>query len=256
MATLGRRLPPRPVPARAEPTGYAAPGDRAARGKSCRSKAPRSSHAAWEPPPDRQRSDCAARRASSGARTGARADPLRTHVGVTVCVLSGCGVRDGLGPGRYAADRHSGAALRRRASGQLRRIRVAGAAVAVRPRRLRRDAARTVGMGREATGGERSCRGSRQRLQAETAGGDDPAIGRRVPTRDPPVRHDEDAGRLVPRGPTSANCRSYCARRATEARSSGSTRRSRRAGEKTAPAHSRSSPFRTTASCASGPTPR
>src|SRR6266536_3765340 len=54
MATLGRRLPPRPVPARAEPTGYAAPGDRAARGKSCRSKAPRSSHAAWEPPPDRR----------------------------------------------------------------------------------------------------------------------------------------------------------------------------------------------------------
>ncbi len=184
-----------------------------------------------------ERSDCAARRASSGARTGARADPLRTHVGFAVRVLSGRGVRDGLGPRRYAADRHSGSALRRRASGQLRRIRVAGAAVAVRPQRLRRDAARTVGMGREATGGERSCRRSRQRLQAQTAGGDDPANGRRVPTRDPPLRHDEGPGRLVRAG-------------------SGSTRRSPKAGERTAPAHSRSLPFGAAASCASGPTPR
>ena len=54
MATLGRRPPPQPSPARPEPGGYAAPGDRAASGKSCRSKAPRSSHAAWEPPHDRR----------------------------------------------------------------------------------------------------------------------------------------------------------------------------------------------------------
>jgi uncharacterized protein (DUF2252 family) len=53
MATLGRRLPPGSLPARAAPTGYA-PGDRAARGKSCRAQAPRSSHAAWEPPPHRR----------------------------------------------------------------------------------------------------------------------------------------------------------------------------------------------------------
>jgi len=54
MATLDRQLPPGPLPARVAPTAYAAPADRAATGKSRRSKAPRSSHATWEPPPDRR----------------------------------------------------------------------------------------------------------------------------------------------------------------------------------------------------------
>jgi len=55
MDTLGRMLPRRPSesPGRTAAAEYVAPADRAARGKSCRSKASRSSHALWEPHPDR-----------------------------------------------------------------------------------------------------------------------------------------------------------------------------------------------------------
>ena len=98
------------------------------------------------------------------ATARARADSLRADVDLAVRLLSGCGVCHGLGPGRFAAHRHSGAALRRCASGQLRRLRLAGAAVAVRPQRLRRDPSRAVGMGREAAGSERRRRGPRERL--------------------------------------------------------------------------------------------
>ena len=111
------------------------------------------------------RSHRAAGGAGDGTGAGARADPLRTDVGLAVCLLPRCGVRHGLGPGRFAADRPARAALRRCASGQFRRLRLAGAAVAVRPQRLRRDASRPVGMGREAFGGQRCRRRPREWLR-------------------------------------------------------------------------------------------
>ena len=55
MATTGRRPAPRAPapPAPLAPAPYVSPADRAAKGKSCRSEAPRSSHAAWEPHAER-----------------------------------------------------------------------------------------------------------------------------------------------------------------------------------------------------------
>ena len=55
MARTGRNPAPRAPPPRAPaaPAPYLPPADRAARGRSCRSETPRSSHAAWEPRADR-----------------------------------------------------------------------------------------------------------------------------------------------------------------------------------------------------------
>jgi len=54
MTTIGHKPGRAPgPPARAAPARYIPPADRAARGKSCRSETPRSSHAAWDAPADR-----------------------------------------------------------------------------------------------------------------------------------------------------------------------------------------------------------
>jgi uncharacterized protein (DUF2252 family) len=56
MPAAGRTFPVRPSesPARTAAPGYVPPAERAASGKSCRSKVPRESHAVWEPRPDRR----------------------------------------------------------------------------------------------------------------------------------------------------------------------------------------------------------
>ena len=58
------------------------------------------------------RSDHPARGAGGRPRAGARPDPLWADVGFAVCLLSGCGIRDGRGFVAHAANRHSGSALR------------------------------------------------------------------------------------------------------------------------------------------------
>ena len=65
------------------------------------------------------------------------------------------------------AERHPGAALRRRAPLQLRRLRRARPPPRLRPQRLRRDPARPVGVGREAARGE--LRDRRPRSTASSA---------------------------------------------------------------------------------------
>ena len=60
---------------------------------------------------------------------------------------------------------HHRAALRRRPPVELRRVRLAGAPADVRHQRLRRDAARPVGVGRQAAGGELRDRRPRPRLR-------------------------------------------------------------------------------------------
>ena len=73
-------------------------------------------------------------------------------------------------PGRDAALRPDRAVLRRRAPVELRRVRLARAAPRFRPQRFRRDAARAVGVGRQAAGGEHVDRRARQRLRRKDAG--------------------------------------------------------------------------------------
>ena len=61
----------------------------------------------------------------------------------------------------------AGAVLRRRAPVELRRVRLARAAAGVRPQRLRRDAPRAVGVGRQAPGREHADRRAGQRLSVK-----------------------------------------------------------------------------------------
>ena len=100
----------------------------------------------------------------------ARPDPLRPDAGLAVHVLPGRRADHGGRPGRHPAVRHHRAALRRRAPVELRRVRVARAPAAVRHQRLRRDASRPVGVGRQAAGGELRGRGPRARVLAPPIG--------------------------------------------------------------------------------------
>ncbi len=120
---------------------------------------------ATSPPRAAPRPDQAARAPGKDARAGARADPLRAHARLAVHVLSRSGADHGQRPRGDAALGASGAVLRRRAPVELRRVRLARAAAGVRRQRLRRDAARAVGVGRQAPGGEHADRRAQQRLR-------------------------------------------------------------------------------------------
>ena len=67
-------------------------------------------------------------------------------------LLSGCCATDGRGPGHHADVGAVGAAVRRRAPVQFRRVRLAGAASGLQCQRLRRDPARPVRVGRQTDG--------------------------------------------------------------------------------------------------------
>ena len=121
--------------------------ERVARGKAARGEVPRSTHAAWEPPKDRQKPGRAARGAGADARAGAGADPLRADARVAVHVLPGRGLPDGVRPVGSAPHRPAHAAVRGRASVELRRLRGARPAARVQHQRLRRDAARARSSG-------------------------------------------------------------------------------------------------------------
>ena len=88
-------------------------------------------------------------------------------------------------------------ALRRRAPLELRRLRIARASAAVRPERLRRDAARAVRVRREAHGRELHDRGAQQRLHEGRRARRDPRLGEGLPRGDGGVRADADDGHLV-----------------------------------------------------------
>ena len=87
--------------------------------------------------------------------------------------------------------------VRRCASVELRRVRLAGAEAAVRPERLRRDPAGAVRVRRETDGGQLHDRGAQQRvLQGRHARGD-AGVGGGLPGGDGGVRADADDGHLV-----------------------------------------------------------
>ena len=95
--------------------------------------------------------------------TGSGAGAARADGGLAVHLLPGRGEDHGRRPGRHP-DRGLGrAAVRGRAPVELRRVRLPGAATAVRPERLRRDPARPVRVRREADGGEFHHRRQEQR---------------------------------------------------------------------------------------------
>ena len=172
-----RRRRPKAAGLRAEPVragsryGLAmdAP-ERAAAGKAARSEAPsllpRRLGAARGP--GRPGRDPRAPGGLAGPRAGA--DPLRADVGLALRLLPRRRRGDGRRPRRHPRLRAAGAGLRRRPPVQLRRLRGARPPPRLRPQRLRRDAARALGVGRQAARRQLRDRRPRQRLQAQAAG--------------------------------------------------------------------------------------
>ena len=97
-----------------------------------------------------------------GGHTGtrARADPLRAHARLALHLLPRRRPDHGVRPGHHASVRSDRPDLRRCPPEQLRTVRVTRAGDDVRRQRLRRDAARALGMGPQAAG--RECRHRRE----------------------------------------------------------------------------------------------
>ena len=144
-----------------------ADGDFAARaevGREARRRTPRSAHEGWAPPPDR--SDPVTLIEEQATTRVPELVPIR-HARMMVSPFTFYRGAALLMAADLAGTPTSGitdADLRRRAPVELRRLRHARAHADLRHQRLRRDAARPVGVGREATGGELRGRRPQSRL--------------------------------------------------------------------------------------------
>ena len=177
--------------------------ERKARGKASREQAPPSSHAGWKPAADRP--DPVALLEEQNATREPDLVPVR-HGRMLVspftfyrgaAKIMAADLKD---TPRAGLDRP---ALRRRAPVELRHVRVARADAAVRPERLRRDAARSVRVRREAYGRELHDRGAQQRLHQGRDTRRDARIREGLPRGDGRVRADAHHGHLV-RAPVRA----------------------------------------------------
>ena len=159
---------------------------------------PRSSHAEWEPAPAR-RDPVAVLEEQAQTRVPELVpirygrmlvSPFTFYRGAAALMaadLAGC-----------AADGAAGAALRRRAPVELRRVRGPRPAADLRRQRLRRDAARAVRVGRQAARGELRGRRARSRIRRQAARrAVNLAVGAVLPRGDARVRRDADARPLV-----------------------------------------------------------
>ena len=142
--------------------------ERAARGKAARAEVPRSSQAEIEFPERRDPIALLEEQAVSRVpelvpiRYGRMlVSPFAFYRGGALIMAADLVADAELGSAR--------AAVRGRASVELRRVRLAGAEPGVRHQRLRRDGAGPVGVGREAAGGELRDRRPRERLLRQGA---------------------------------------------------------------------------------------
>ena len=106
------------------------------------------------------RSGRPARRAGRDPPARAPPGPVRPDARVPVHVLPGRRLRHGRRSSRFTPHGSANAAVRRRASVQLRRIRGTGPPACLRPERLRRDLARPIRVGRQAPRRELCGRGA------------------------------------------------------------------------------------------------
>ena len=114
-----------------------------------------------------------------------------------VRVLSRRAGGHGARPVDDAAQRHHRPGMRRRPPVQLRPVRLARTNARLRLERLRRDAARTVGVGRQAAGGQRRDRRPEQRVHAGRGAHGDPRHGGRLSRPDGALLGDAAARHLV-----------------------------------------------------------
>ena len=186
--------------------------ERAAAGKEARAKVSRASHGEWEPParrrdPVKVLEDQAETRVQElvPIRYGRMlVSPFTFYRGAAAIMAIDLANTPRL--------RAAGPGLRRRPPVELRRVRRPGPPPGLRRQRLRRDAARPLGMGRQAPRGELRGRRARPRLHPDAR----PATavldhGPRLPRGDARVRDDAKPRRLVraprrrePARPTSA----------------------------------------------------
>ena len=172
-----------------------------ARGKEARAKAPRASHATFEPAADRPDpvsllEEQATTRVPElvPIRYGRMlVSPFTFFRGAALVMASDLSTHAALGPHR--------AALRGRPPLQLRRVRVARAPARLRLQRLRRDAPGALGVGHQAPGGERRDRRPQQGPLQVGADRCDRGAGSDVPGVDAPDGdHVEPGGLVLPRG--------------------------------------------------------
>ena len=143
------------------------------------------------------RSDRGARGPGGHAGAGAGPDPLRADARLPVHVLPRRGGRDGGGSGGDSGFGHCRAGVRRRPHLELRGVRRSGPQARLRSERLRRDAARTVGVGRQADGGQRRDRRPRRRAAGRAPASARDRLRAGVPRGDARLRGREPSRRLV-----------------------------------------------------------
>ena len=213
--------------------------ERMARGRAARKEAPRSSHGRWEPAPDRPDPVALLEEQAESRVAQAGPDPVRADAGLAVHLLPGRRADHGGRSGGDPSVRGHRAVVRRRAPVELRPVRLARAADAVRHQRLRRDPPRPVGMGRQAPRGQLRDHGTRPRLHLRRPPRHRHGRGRGVPGPHAPGRRDGNPGARGTSTWRPGCCSTWSARRSG---SSGSARRRPgRPSEMVAKAHTRDS---------------
>ena len=127
----------------------------------------------------------------------ARPDQVRPDAGLPGHLLPGRCADHGVRPGRDAPQRDHRAALRGCAPVELRRVRLPGTAADLRHQRLRRDAARALGVGRQTAGGQLRDRRPRPGILPGRPARHRAGRGPRVPGAAARGGPDEDPRRVV-----------------------------------------------------------
>ena len=197
------RAPDRgPAPQRDDRAGSAAaadqtPAERRVRGKAARAEVPRESHAEWEPPPDRP--DPVALLESQGAARVPDLVPVRygRMMETPFTYYRGAALPMASDLATHPGHRDDRAGVRGRAPVQLRPLRLARAQAGLRRQRLRRDAARALGVGREAAGGQPGGGRAGERVQRQGPQEDRARLGRALPAGHAAAVRRGQPGRLV-----------------------------------------------------------
>ena len=194
-ATASRKQ--KPVTHEANEVVHRSIAERTELGKRARERAPRSSHAVFEPAPDRP--DPVALLEEQSRSRVPELVPIRygRMLVSPFTFYRGAAEGDDPGPLHHTRLGPAGAVLRRRPPVQLRRLRLPRAAAGVRHQRLRRDAPGPLGVGRQATRGEPHDRLPGQRLLARRRRPGGARMRSPVPPGDADLRGNGQPRRLV-----------------------------------------------------------
>ena len=185
------------TPRKAKAVVHLTPEERAATGKAARAEVPRSSHGEWEPraPTAAMWSSCSRSRPPPAYPSGSGS--LRADARVAVHVLSWCGVPDGGRSGRIA---RTGLQVQLCGDAHLSNFGVYAApdrTAGLQRQRLRRDLARPVRVGPQASRGQLRGRRPGSGLRRKATAGDQCRRGPLVPEAMEELRRDGQPRALV-----------------------------------------------------------